>query len=188
MTDLTVAATFTFDGVDGPGEPALGLTLSEIDLYLTQQDRETGVDTIIWDGTQNPTAEMDNVGSYIRILTTADTDLYNYFVSAHYTGVTVLDQNWVNGAIGADLIPLGTAVEVPYIVYRPDGITPIEGVKVEVHRNAAGTDVYWVGWTNALGEARDTYNLYPRLDPGTWYFFRKREGYTFTNPDTEIVV
>jgi hypothetical protein len=187
MTDLTVAAAFTIDGVDGPGEPATGLTLSEIDLYLTQQDRATGVDTVIWDGTQNPTAEMDNVGNYIRILGTADTDLYNYFVSAHYTGVTVLDQNWVNGAIGADLIPLGTAINWPYIVYITGTATPIEGVKVEVHRNADGTDVYWVGWTNALGEARDQYSLYPRLDPGTWYFFRKKGGVSFSNPDIEVV-
>jgi hypothetical protein len=187
MTDLTVAAAFTITGVDGPGEPATGLTLSEIDLYLTRQDRETGVDAVVWDGTQNPTAEMDNVGVYIRIYTGADVDQYNYLLSAHYTGLTSLDQAWVNGGIGAGLIPLGTAVEKEYKVYRPDGITPIEGVKVEVHRNAAGTDVYWVGWTNALGEARDLYGLYPRLDPGTWYFFRKREGYTFTNPDVEIV-
>ena len=187
MTDLTVAAAFTIDGVDGPGEPATGLTLSEIDFYVTRQHRVTNVDTVIWDGTQNPTEEMDNVGVYTRIYDAADLDLYNYFLSAHYTGATVLDQNWVNGAVGIELIPLGTAVSVPYIVYLPDGVTPIEGVKVEVHRNAAGTDVYWVGWTNALGECRDIYGLYPRLDPGTWYFFRKLRGYEFSNPDTEIV-
>jgi len=187
MTDLTIAAAFSKTGASGPGEPATGLTLSEIDLYLTRQDRATGVDTVIWDGTQNPTSEMDNVGIYIRIYTGADLDLYNYFLSAHYTGLTSLDQAWVTGGIGADLIPLGTATEKVYKVYEPDGITPIEGVKVEVHRNAAGTDIYWVGNTNALGEARDQYGLYPRLDAGTWYFFRRREGYEFSNPDTEIV-
>ena len=188
MTDLTVAAAFSINGVDGPGEPAVGLTLAEIDLYLTRQHRSTNVDTVIWDGTQNPTEEMDNVGVYTRLYTLADLDLYNYFLSAHYTGVTVLDQHWVNGAVGIELIPLGTAIEWPYIVYITGTATPIEGVKVEIHRNVAGTDVYWVGNTNALGEARDQYGLYPRLDPGTWYFFRKKRGISFSNPDTEVVV
>lgn len=187
MTDLTIAAAFTIDGVDGPGEPATGLTLADVDLFLTQQARATGVDVVVWDGTQNPTAEMDNVGVYIRILPTADTDLFNYFVSAHYTGVVVLDQDWIGGAVGADLIPLGTSVEVPYSVFFTGTATPIEGVKVEVHRNAAGTDIYWVGFTNGLGEARDSHGFYPRLDPGTWYFFRKKGGFTFANPDIEVV-
>lgn len=187
MSDLTVGATITITGVDGPGEPATGLTLADIDFYLTRQDRATGVDTVIWDGTQHPTAEMDNVGTYIRIYTDADLDTYNYYLSAHYTGITVVDQAWVNGAAGIDFLPLGTTKEFEYKVYEADMITPIDGVKVEVHRNAAGTDVYWVGWTNALGEARDTYGFYPRLDPGTWYFFRQKTGWTFSNPDTEVV-
>lgn len=187
MTDLTVAVRFTFDGVDGPGEPATGLTLADIDLYLTQQDRATLADTVIWDGTQNPTDEMANVGVYTRLLTTADLDLYNYHASAHYTGATVLDQDWVNGSVGIELIPLGTALEKTYKVFQPDGVTPIQGVKVEVHRNAAGTDVIWILNTNVLGEARDQYGLYPRLDPGTYYFFRFHEDYSFSNPDTETV-
>lgn len=188
MTDLTVAILFTKAGPSGPGLPAEGLTLSDIDLYLTEQDRATGVDAVIWDGTQNPTDEMDNVGGYIRIYAGADLDDNNYYASGRYNGVTVLDQYYVQGAVGIDLIPLGTAVEHPYIVYEPDGITPIDGVSVEIHRNAAGTDIYWVGTTNGLGEARDTYGLYPRLDPGTWYFFRRKGGYTFSNPDLEQVV
>ena len=112
MTDLTVSATFTKNS----GQPATGLTLAEIDLYLTQQDRATGVDTVIWDGTEHPTAEMDNVGAYIRILATADLDLYNYFATAYYTGITVLDQPYVNGGHGIDYIPLGTAIEFTYTV------------------------------------------------------------------------
>lgn len=187
MTDLMIGVLLTLTGVDGPGEPATGLTLADIDLYLTSQDRSTGVDAVIWDGTQNPTDEMANVGTYTRKLTTADLDLYNYFLSAHYTGAVSLDQDWVNGAIGIDFLPIGTAIEHEYRVFKPDLVTPIEGVKVEVHRNAAMTDIYWVGWTNALGEARDQYGQYPRLDAGTWYFLRKRDGYEFNNPDIEVV-
>ncbi len=186
MTDLMISARFTFSGALGPGEPALGLTLSEIDLYLTQVDRVTGAETVIWDGTENPTSEIDNVGAYIRILTTADLDLYNYFASASYDGATVLDQDWINGAVGIDLVPIGTAVEFTYTVI--DGSSnPIEGVTIEVHRNVAGTDVYWVGSTDAFGVTRDTNSLKPRLDPGTWYFFRFKGGFSFQNPDAEVV-
>jgi hypothetical protein len=183
MTDLTVSATFTKNS----GQPATGLVLAEIDLYLTQQDRATGVDTVIWDGTENPTAEMDNVGAYIRILTTADLDQYNYFATAYYTGATVLDQDYVNGAVGIDYIPLGTAIEFTYTVYKIGTSDPIEGVSVEIHRNAAGTDEYWTGVTDAFGVARDDFDNKPRLDPGTWYFFRFKGGYSFDNPDTEVV-
>ncbi len=186
MADLMVSARFTESGALGPGEPAAGLTLSEIDLYLVEVDRATGAETVIWDGTQNPTSEISTVGAYIRILTTADLDANNYFASASYDGVRVLDQDWVNGSVGIEMVPIGTAVEFTYTVI--DGASdPIEGVKVEIHRNLAGTDVYWVGWTDAFGVTRDTNMLKPRLDPGTWYFFRFKGGFSFDNPDTEVV-
>ena len=108
MGDITVAARFTFPGVDGPGEPAPGLTLADIDFKLTRQHRVTLVDTIIWDGTQNPTDEFAQVGVYGRKYQGADLDLYNYYLTAHYTGATALDQLWVNGALGIEYLPLGT--------------------------------------------------------------------------------
>lgn len=182
MSDLTVSAILT----KNVGEPATGLTLSEIEFKLTAQDRATGADTVIWN-TENPTEEIDNVGAYIRIYTGADLDQYNYFVSAEYTGVTVLDQDFVSGAIGIDYLPLGTAVEWTYTVYKIGTTDPIEGVRVEVHRNAAGTDHYRTFWTDAFGVSRDEFGNEPRLDPGTWYFFRFKGGYTFDNPDTETV-
>jgi hypothetical protein len=184
MSDLTVAVTLKLPG----GAPATGLTLADIDIWLTQQDRATGVDTVIWDGTENPTEEMDNTGSYIRIYAGADLDLYNYYAVAEYTGATGLERDWVQGAIGIENIPIGTSLIKPYIVYYDGTSDPIEGVKVEIHRNAAGTDVIWVGWTNVLGEARDAYGNYPRLDPApAYYFWRYKAGLSFDNPDTESV-
>lgn len=183
MSEITVSITLKLPS----GAPAIGLTLADIDLWLTQQDRVTGADVVIWDGTQNPTDEMANTGDYIRIYASADLDLYNYFAVAEYTGGVLLERDWLHGAVGLGYLPLGTAQEFPYIVYYEGTVNPIEGVKVEIHRNAAGTDVYWVGWTNALGEARDSYGNYPRLDPGTWYFWRKKGGISFDNPDTEVV-
>lgn len=187
MTDLTVMARFTKSGVLGPGEPATGLTLSDIDLYLHAQHRTTGVDTQIWDGTQHPTTEIAEVGVYLRIYTGADMDTYNYHVSSKYGGIVTLDQHWVNGSVGLLYLPLGTALEWPYNVYKKGTSVPIEGVKVEVHRNVAGNDPIWIGWTDMLGAARDIYGNYPRLDPGTYYFFRKKGKVKFDNPDTEVV-
>ena len=94
MSILTVAAFFT----DGGGTPATGLALADIDLYLTSQNKTTGVDAVIWDGTQNPTEEIDNVGAYARLYAVADFDTYNYFVTSEYTGVAVLDVNDVQGS------------------------------------------------------------------------------------------
>lgn len=187
MTDLTVAASFTFAGTLGPGEPRLGLTLAEIDLWLEQVDRATGARTQIWDGTQNPDREIPNIGSYQRIYGGADLDANNYFAVARYDGATTVDQNWITGSFGADNIPLGSATNWPYQVTEADD-TPIDGVKVEIHRNIAGTDIYWVGWTNAFGFALDLFGNAPRLDgPNLWYFFRSKGGVVFNNPDIESV-
>lgn len=182
MTDLTVSVNFT----KNVGQPATVLTLSEINLWLTQQDRATGALTVIWDGTQNPTEEVSNTGHYSRRYTGADLDKYNYYAAAQYTGATSLDQDWVTGAVGDVSIPIGTAVEFTYTVQESD-TTPIEGVRVEVHRNATGTDIYRTYWTDAFGVARDEYGDKPRLDPGDWYFWRIKGGWSFDNPDTEVV-
>lgn len=93
MSNLTIAATFTKNA----GEPATGLVLADIDFYLTRQNRSTGVDEVIWDGTQHPTEEIDNIGSYARIYTDADFDTYVYFARASYTGAVVLDISHVTG-------------------------------------------------------------------------------------------
>lgn len=186
MTDLMIAARFTFTGALGAGEPALALTLTDIDLWLTAVNRATGATTVIWSGIENPSFEIDNVGGYGDIYNGADLDIYNYFATARYSGITSLDQDWINGSVGLAMVPIGTAQEFTYTVVDP-AVDPIEGVKVEIHRNAAGTDVYWVGWTDAFGVLRDTNGLKPRLDAGTWYFFRFKGGFSFDNPDTEVV-
>lgn len=94
MSNLTVAATFTRN----TGQPATELTLAEIDLYLTAHDKSTGADTVVWNGTQNPTEEIDNCGTYARIYADADMDDYDYFARASYTGAAVLDVDHVIGA------------------------------------------------------------------------------------------
>lgn len=183
MPDLIFTAFLT----KSTGVPAEGLTLSEINMYLTRQEKSTMTETVVWDGTEIPTHEITNMGAYSRKLVGADPDLYNYYGRAEYTGATVLDQDNVTGAATYDYPPLGTSVPFTYTVKEDISLDPIEGVKVEIHLNLAGTDVYWVGWTDAFGVARDSYGNLPRLDPGTYYMFRKKGGYKFEDPDTEVV-
>ena len=96
MSNLTVAVFFTRN----TSVPATGLALADIDLYLVAQNRVSGVDTVLWNGTQNPTEEIDDIGCYTRIYTLADMDTYNYFARGSYTGAVVLDLNHVTGGVG----------------------------------------------------------------------------------------
>lgn len=98
MSDLLVSVTFT----KNTGDPAEALTLTDIDLYLTSVVNATGVDTVIWDGTQNPAFEIDNIGAYGKVYASADLNTYTYFARGTYTGVTVLDADSVTGAAGED--------------------------------------------------------------------------------------
>lgn len=184
MSDLTIAVFFT----KNTGQPAEGLVLTDIDLYLTAQNRATGVDAVVWDGTQNPTEEIDNVGAYIRIYSGADLDTYNYYARGSYTGATVLDTDHVTGAFGIEKLPIGTAVEYTYTV--TDSITgnPVAAVRVTVSTDVAGNNTIWQGYTDTFGVARDTNSDLPRLDPGTYYFWKFKAGYIDDqNPDIEVV-
>jgi len=182
MSNLTCVATYT----GGSGVPAVGLTLAEILLFLTRVHNTTGVASVVWDGTQNPTVEVDNVGQYARILAGADLDTYTYHLAAQYTGATVLDSDWAIGAVGKTSVLSAGAIEWPYIVKTPGGV-PIEGVEVWVTTDVAGANTIWRGTTDALGVTRDLFDNQPMLDAGTLYFWRHRAGYTFDNPDTEVV-
>lgn len=184
MADLTVASMFRLN----TGAPAAGLVLAEIDLWLTAQDRATGVDTVVWNGAQNPTEEIDNTGAYIRIYADGDMDANNYFAAAQYTGVTVLETDFVQGAVGITEPPIGTAIAFTYTVTDSATGLPVEGVEIWVSTDIGGANIVWYGNTDAFGVARDIYDFLPRLDPGTYYFWKQRVGYVDDqNPDTEIV-
>lgn len=75
----------------------------------------------------------------------------------------------------------GTAITFTYTVTLADGVTPISGVKVQVSTDASGANVIQEDNTDTSGIA----TFY--LDPGSYYFWRYKDGYQFTNPDTETV-
>lgn len=215
MSTIVIAAQFTTAG----GQPATGLTLAEIDLYLTQVHNTTGVDTVVWDGTQHPTIEVDNCGAYARLYTLADLKTYTYFVMAQYTGAVVLDTDYVTGAAGSgelatsaiedvvdavwDEILAGHAIvgstgaalsaaaacgvgsgatEVTYTLTNAMTGLPIADADVWASTDVAGLNVVAGGQTNALGQVTFW------LDSGvTYYIWRQKDGFTFVNPDIEVV-
>lgn len=185
MSDLTVFARYTRNTGD---DPATGLALADIDMYLTAVNRATGARTVVWDGTQNPTLEVDNVGAYGRIYADADLDTYNYVGGANYTGAVGLDADWVGGSVGVVEAPIGTAIAFTYTVTDSTTGIPIEGVEIWVSTDAAGANIVWHGVTDAFGVARDIHDHLPRLDAGTYYFWKQRVGFVDDqNPDTEVV-
>ena len=109
MSDLTVSATFTQSG----GQPATGLALTDIEIRLVRQHKATGDDEVIWTN-QNPTEEIDGVGSYVAIYTEANLSVYNYFGSITYIGAVSLDVDYVNGNVSANSVgaAVGTATAV----------------------------------------------------------------------------
>jgi hypothetical protein len=102
MSNLVVAVAFTKNS----GEPATGLTLTDITLYLTARNKSTGALTVVWDGTETAESEVTNTGIYTRVYASADLNTYDYFARGSYGGVTVLDTSHVMGAydsVGPDV-------------------------------------------------------------------------------------
>lgn len=94
---------FTLNSGD---DPAVGLALGDIDLYLTSINRQTGALAVLWNGTQNPIFEVNNAGVYGRILATGDLGTYNYVGGGLYTGAALVDVEWVVGSVGRVEEPL----------------------------------------------------------------------------------
>ena len=83
MTTITIAATFTADD----GVPATGLVLADIALHLVARSQAMGAQTVIWDGSEHPTAEITTLGMYTRQYLAADLGAYDYFAGcAVYRG------------------------------------------------------------------------------------------------------
>ena len=110
MSTITISAIFT----ESNGQPATGLTLSDIDLYLIRQTRSTGAIETVWDGAQNPTKEITDMGIYTRSYTNADLVTYTYYAMAKYTGAETLDTDYVMGSLGGDTDALNNEVPGTY--------------------------------------------------------------------------
>lgn len=135
MSNLTVSATFTRNS----GQPATGLTLAEINLYLTAVHKTTGDRTVIWDGTQNPQFEVTNTGAYGRIYASADYDTYHYFAAAQYDGAISLDQDWITGAASIQAtVSLSTPVATVTAAVSGTTITVYRGTTWTINLTGLG--------------------------------------------------
>lgn len=84
--------------------------------------------------------------------------------------------------------PQAGALEITYTlrIDNEDSGSVLEGADVWITTDAAGSLVVWRGVTDANGVLRETNgSSKPWLDAGTYYFWRQKSGYTFSNPDTE---
>jgi hypothetical protein len=79
------------------------------------------------------------------------------------------------------------ATDFTYTLTNSITLAPIESATVWVTIDISGNNVVWNGITDVFGVARDTTGALPRLDNGTYYFWAEKTGFTFSNPDTEIV-
>lgn len=65
---------------------------------------------------------------------------------------------------------------------------PIAGATVWFSTDAAGTNIVWTGTTDAFGAARDAGGNVPCLDPGPYFVWSQKEGWTPDAwPDIEVV-
>lgn len=170
-----------------------GLTVTSIDVDIYKHSDThplTKTDlTITASGGPNDMAHVAN-GWYSLELAAGDVDtLGRWSISAVIAGalpvwheLTVLSgpvyDEFVNG--------LGT-IEFTYTLTNTLTSAPIVGATVRFATDLAGLNTVWTGTTDAAGIARNACSDKPRLPAGTYYVFRTLTGYTFANPDTEVI-
>ena len=79
------------------------------------------------------------------------------------------------------------AIEYTYTVTDSISGLPLGAVEVWISTDILGTNIIWAGQSDITGVAKNILNAKPWLDAATYYFWRQKTGYTFTNPDTEVV-
>jgi hypothetical protein len=113
-----------------------------------------------------------------------------YFgVNSTETSATAIEGSVVkeimDGICTPTVFPAG-AIDFTYTVTDSVTTLPIEGVEVWISTDNPAVNIVWKGDTDAFGVARDVHGELPALDAGTYYFWRQKAGYTFSDPDTEV--
>jgi hypothetical protein len=123
-----------------------------------------------------------SAGWYLYTLAAAETDTVGP-LAVRITAAGCAQQNLEYVVVDRAI----TAIAFTYTVTNAVTTLPIEGVDVAFSTDNAGANVVWNGQTDTLGVARDDDGALPRLDPGTYYVWRSKAGFTFSDPDTETV-
>lgn len=104
---ITVSAQFT----DSNGTPATGLALADVDITLVSIRKSDANEAVIWNALDS-TREVTTLGMYQKDYATADLDTNWYFAMAEYVGASVLDSNFVFGAVGEAGLDVDGRVDV----------------------------------------------------------------------------
>lgn len=163
----------TFVMVDSNGSEVSGLGSG-----FTLQLAKAGGAFVASGGTK---AEMAN-GWYTYLATAAEANALGP-VSIIVTGAGAIQQNLEY--VVQQRNP--NAISFTYTVTNVSTGAPLEGVEVTITTDSAGNNVIWNGDTDTLGVARDDEGRLPYLDPGTYFMWSQKAGYSFSNPDTEVV-
>lgn len=201
MAQYTGGATLDIDYAYGSISRDIGLASSGgvIPTYVGTDGRFTAVDTFVF---ANGVPFSDNVldGQILRV----NEGTYGGFTARIMSSLDIgggdmaltldRDASPLDPTTNLDFEILGdydqnTLGTLPYTYTITNSVTsaPIDGVRVDFATDAAGQYVVWTGFTDAFGVARDQAGNLPRLDPGTYYIYRQKAGFTFADPDTEVV-
>lgn len=121
-------------------------------------------------------------GWYHYTLTAAECDTIGP-LAIKVTHASVVQQNLLFFVFEACV----NCIEFTYTLTDAGTGLPIAGAAIDITTDVAGANIIWCGTTDAFGVARDASGNLPCIDAGTYYFWRTRAGYTFVNPDTEVV-
>lgn len=142
-------------------------------------------------GTMSKLDDPGTTGFYATLI--ACTVLNGFELGKNYTVYIEAVVNGVTGGISygfnvknCSLFVAGS-VEYTYTVVNSVTSAPLDGVAVWISTDIGGTNIVWVGQTDALGVARDMFGQKPWLDTGAYFFWRQLASYSFTNPDVENV-
>lgn len=122
------------------------------------------------------------LGGYTILLPATECDTVGSII-IHVSGVGCIQQNLVYNIQQAT----PNCIDFTYTVTDIVTGLPIQGVEIDISTDIAGANIIWCGNTDAFGVARDSNGDLPCLDAGTVYFWRHKPGYTFVNPDAEVV-
>lgn len=129
---MIVSVLFTKNG----GDPATGLTLSDIEVTLKARNRETGALTTIWSAV-HPTEEVGG-GQYTRKYADENTEVYTYHAWAQYTGGVSLDSDYALQA---------GASSVPAYAIADEVVDALSGASVEIAATVVGDTITVYNYT-----------------------------------------
>lgn len=162
-----------FPMADADGNMLPSLTLGTISVNI-RKPGETGFTA----GEGSITNETNGWYNYVNDADEADTQ---GVVAIYITAPGAIQQNLL--AIVDS--PQVNATYRAYTVKDQDD-DPLPDCVVWVTADVGGDILIWKGISNAAGVAVDENGLGPLLPVGTFYYWRRKAGYRFTNPDTEV--